>query len=399
MNATRDDFSKRTKSDLALRASYQCSLCKDSTVGPSDETSNAVTMIGVAAHIAAAAPGLGARRYDYSMTPEQRGSIDNGIWLCANCSVLIDRDEARFSAQYLHELKLSHEASRRLQGQGDVNREDIIAIGPSLIALGAVLRFGPDGCRFRISHFLEGNIRELWALSVDFGKWPEKDRYVLSNELGYGGLLTQPPLIERTGLGHEVTVQIQATTDRRDAMKTKTMCGQTGKMLDGMDAMMSLFSNVLSLAHGTWFADLKSGSFISDYHERYSDSAWLSRLIMMEIIRLSFVPRKSRTADKQVAPLAWVNRVNSVCTPSFELTEQYLSIRIDAELEGVGNWSGELPVFICTPEQLHKGRDQAKRNALMIRPTVDHGLVEAVPVDNKQPIALSCRDDKPDPTC
>jgi hypothetical protein len=372
MTTTRDDFSKRTKSDLALRASYQCSLCKASTVGPSDETSNAVTMIGVAAHIAAAAPGPGARRYDHSMTSDQRGSIDNGIWLCASCSVLIDRDEARFSAQYLHELKLKHEASKRLQGQGDADRDDIIAIGPSLIAIGSVLLFGPDGCLFRISHFLEGNIRELWALSVDFGKWPDEDRYVLSNELGYGGLLSQPPAIERTEFGHEVTVQIQAATDRRDAMTIKTMCRETGRMLDGMEAMESVFSNVLSLAQGTWFTDIQSGSFISDYRERYADSAWLSRLIMMEIIRLSFVPRKSSAANKKVAPLAWVKRVNSVKIPTFELTEQYLSIHVDAELEGVGKWSGALPVFICTPEQLQEGREQAKRNALMISPTVDH---------------------------
>ncbi|WP_205300065.1 hypothetical protein [Pantoea sp. Tr-811] len=383
MKSNRDDFSKRTKSDLALRACYQCSLCKEPTVGPSDEASNAVTMIGVAAHIAAAAPGPGARRYDHSMSPEQRGSIDNGIWLCANCSVLIDRDEARFTAQYLHELKLIHEASKRLQGQGNVSCEDIIAIGPSLIALGSVLRFGPNGCRFRISHFLEGTIRELWALSVDFSKWPDEDRYVLSNELGYGGLLSQPPLIERTEFGHEVTVLIQAATDRRDAIKTKIMCGHTGRMLDGMNAMESLFSNVLGVAHGTWFADLHNGSFISDYYERYSDSVWLSRLVMKEIIRLSFVPRKSRSANKQMAPLAWVNRVNSVSTPTFELTEQYLSIHVDAALEGVGNWSGELPVFISTPEQLQKGREQAKTDAFMISPTVNQGVVEALPVDMK----------------
>ncbi|WPP00566.1 hypothetical protein SFA35_04065 [Pseudomonas sp. HR96] len=383
MTSSRDNFSKKTKSVLALRASYECSLCKVSTVGPSDEASNAVTMIGVAAHIAAAAPGPGARRYDHSMTPEQRGSIDNGIWLCASCSVLIDRDEARFSTQNLHELKLSHEASRRLQGQGEVSRDDIIAIGPSLIALGAVLRFGPDGYRFRISHFLEGNIRELWAMSVDFSKWPDEDRYVLSNELGYGGLLSQPPAIERTELGYEVTVQIQVATDRRNAMTTKTMCTETGRMLGGVDAMESVFGNVLGMAHGTWFTDLQSGSFISDYHERYVGSDWLSRLIMMDIIRLSFVPRNSRAANKKVAPLAWVNRVNSVSTPTFELTEQYLSIHVDAELEGVGNWSGVLPVFICTPEQLQEGRDQARRNALLISPTVDHGLVEALPVDKK----------------
>lgn len=383
MTYSRDDFSKRTKSDLALRASYQCSLCKESTVGPSDEASNAVTMTGVAAHIAAAAPGSGARRYDHSMTPEQRRSIDNGIWLCATCSVLIDRDEARFSAQYLHELKLSHEASRRLQRQGEVSRDDIIAIGPSLIAIGAVLRFGPDGCRFRISHFLEGNIRELWALSVDFSKWPDEYRYVLSNELGYGGLLSQPPAIERTEFGHEVTVQIQVATDRCNVMTTKTMCRETGRMLGGMEAMESLFGSVLGMAHGTWFADLQSGSFISDYHERYAGSAWLSSLIMMEIIRLSFVPRNSRTANKKVIPLAWVNRVNRVSIPTFELAGQYLSIHIDAELEGVGSWSGVLPVFISTPEQLQEDRDRAQRNALLISPTVDHGLLEALPVDKK----------------
>ncbi len=383
MTSSRDDFSKRTKSDLALRASYQCSLCKGSTVGSSDEASNAVTMIGVAAHIAAAAPGPGARRYDHSMTPEQRGSIDNGIWLCASCSVLIDRDEARFSAQYLHDLKLSHEASRRLQGQGDVSRDDIIAIGPSLIALGAVLRFGPDECRFRISHFLEGNIRKLWALSVDFSKWLDEDRYVLSNELGYGGLLSQPPAVERTEFGYEVTVQIQAATDRRNSIKIKTMCRETARMLDGMEAMESLFGNVLNLAHGTWFADIQSGSFISDYYERYADSAWLGRLIMMEIIRLSFVPRNSRAANKRVAPLAWVNRVNSVIIPTFELTEQYLSIHVGAELEGVGNWSGVVPVFICTPEMLKENRDRAQRNALLIGSAVDQGLVEALPVDKE----------------
>lgn len=383
MTNPRDDFTKRIKNDLALRASYQCSYCKTSTVGPSDEASNAVTMIGVAAHIAAAAAGPGARRYDHSMTSEQRGSIDNGIWLCASCSVLIDRDEVRFTPQYLHELKRKHEASRRLKGQDDVNHDDIIAIGPRLIALGSVLRFGPDGCRFRISHFLEGDIRELWTLGVDFGQWADEERYVLSNELGYGGLLSQPPAIERTEFGHEVTVQMQAATDRRDAMTIKTMCAKTLRMLDGMDAMESLFSNVLSLAHGTWFTDLQSGSFISDYHERYAGSAWLSRLIMMDIIRLSFVPRKSRAANKEWAPLAWVNRVNSVSIPSFELTDQYLLIHVDAELAGVGNWSGVLPVFICTPTQLRDGREQAKRNALVISPTVDHGLVEAVPVDKK----------------
>jgi len=118
MRRSRDDFSQRTKNDLALRASYLCSYCKRSTVGPSDEGPDAVTMTGVAAHICAAAPGPGARRYDPAMTPEQRSHIDNGIWLCASCSVLIDRDQERFSVEALRQMRRDHEASRRLGSNG-----------------------------------------------------------------------------------------------------------------------------------------------------------------------------------------------------------------------------------------------------------------------------------------
>lgn len=133
MMKTRDDFSSRTKLDLALRASYLCSLCKRSTVGPSDEAPDAVTMIGVAAHICAAAPGPGARRHDPTMTPEERSHIDNGIWLCASCGVLIDRDEKRCTADALRRMKLDHEGSRRLEGSDSDADGDLIAIGQNIV--------------------------------------------------------------------------------------------------------------------------------------------------------------------------------------------------------------------------------------------------------------------------
>lgn len=68
--AARDDFSSKVKSAVALRAGYHCSFkgCLPSTVGPSDESEMAVTNVGEAAHITAAAPGPGARRYDPKMT-------------------------------------------------------------------------------------------------------------------------------------------------------------------------------------------------------------------------------------------------------------------------------------------------------------------------------------------
>ncbi|WP_406833855.1 hypothetical protein [Pseudomonas asiatica] len=65
--------------------------------------------IGVAAHIAAAAPGPGARRYDPNMTSQARSSAANGIWLCQSCSKLIDTDEVRFPVELLNEWKFRAE--------------------------------------------------------------------------------------------------------------------------------------------------------------------------------------------------------------------------------------------------------------------------------------------------
>ena len=68
--------------------------CNVSTAGPSDESAAGVMSIGVAAHIASAAQGPGARRFDPNMTPEERSGIENGIWLCQSCAKKIDDDEA-----------------------------------------------------------------------------------------------------------------------------------------------------------------------------------------------------------------------------------------------------------------------------------------------------------------
>jgi hypothetical protein len=64
--------------------------------------------IGVAAHICAAAPGVGARRYRADMTPEQRKSHENGIWLCQDCAKAIDSDDSIFTEAFLHTWKQKH---------------------------------------------------------------------------------------------------------------------------------------------------------------------------------------------------------------------------------------------------------------------------------------------------
>lgn len=111
----RDDFAEATKRVLAERAAYLCSnpMCRSLTVGPHSSPGKSLKM-GIAAHICAAAPD--GPRYDPNQTQEERKSIENGIWLCHNCSDLVDKDEQRYPKELLTEWKQQHEIFVRQDG-------------------------------------------------------------------------------------------------------------------------------------------------------------------------------------------------------------------------------------------------------------------------------------------
>lgn len=104
-----NDFSPQTKRKLQDRAGNRCSLCSHPTSGPSAESGSAVSNTGVAAHIHGAATGPGSRRHLSDMPPAECSDIANGIWLCACCAVLIDRDDQTYTADDLRERKRLHE--------------------------------------------------------------------------------------------------------------------------------------------------------------------------------------------------------------------------------------------------------------------------------------------------
>ena len=114
----RDDFNKDTVLRAAQRTAFRCSFCRVPTIGPSRESNNAVSNIGVAAHICAAAPG--GKRYDPNMTKQQRKSIDNCIWMCQVHAHLIDTDEITYSVSMLKEMKAKAEADAE-KAIADVN--------------------------------------------------------------------------------------------------------------------------------------------------------------------------------------------------------------------------------------------------------------------------------------
>lgn len=116
MASTRDDFTAAVRKSLAHRVGFACSNpgCQAPTAGPSEEAETSRSDVGVAAHITAAA--IGGKRYDRSLTADERSSIDNGIWLCQVCAKKIDDDVKTYPVEVLKQWKINAEAgaARRL---------------------------------------------------------------------------------------------------------------------------------------------------------------------------------------------------------------------------------------------------------------------------------------------
>jgi tetratricopeptide (TPR) repeat protein len=126
----RDEFTGAVKNLLARRVAFRCSSpsCGRATVGPrhlDDESAS----IGVAAHITAAAPG--GPRYDATLSPQQRSSASNGIWLCQSHARLIDADPEGYPVALLHECRAAAEERARgeLNGSGPALAQEPSEIG------------------------------------------------------------------------------------------------------------------------------------------------------------------------------------------------------------------------------------------------------------------------------
>jgi hypothetical protein len=120
----RDDFTTRIKKRLAERVANHCSNpeCQQTTSGPQEDPEKSIN-VGVAAHITAASEN--GPRFDPSLTPEQRQSIKNGIWLCQTCAKLIDNDQIRYNVDTIRKWKKITEenTSRKLEAHGK-DKED-----------------------------------------------------------------------------------------------------------------------------------------------------------------------------------------------------------------------------------------------------------------------------------
>ena len=96
---------------LAKRAGYICTYpdCRRMTIAGSADRKSGLTIVGVAAHITAAAPG--GPRYDPLMKREERSSELNGIWMCQTHAKFVDDNPSVCAIDELQRWKRLHPES------------------------------------------------------------------------------------------------------------------------------------------------------------------------------------------------------------------------------------------------------------------------------------------------
>lgn len=356
----RDDFSKPTIRALALRAGYCCSLseCRRPTVGPSEAGPDKHVNIGVASHISAAAPG--GPRYDSAMTSEQRSSIINGIWLCQTHSRLIDVDTDAFPTHRLHEIKLAHETAQvaRLAGtSAPILDSDFIALGPDLVFTGELIGIETNIWSFRLDHFVVGDLSDLIRFGESFTNLDLYDRFVLVNAIGDGRELADGPRWSKQHNQLSLSVTVIESFPRIDAHnlpmdialnEVNDIFITNGDLatVRGLDSLPQKIKLCLSTNRGEIWFHPSLGTRIREYAQAFFGSPWLSRLIKLETIRMACIPHAEHDPNQRMTPLMSVRKVEVVEMLSTHGSKGFFPFRFQLDIEGVGTWSREIPIYI-----------------------------------------------------
>ncbi len=127
----RFDFKAEIKNAVAKRANYLCSRCGKLTQYPLEKDKIKVANLSIIAHIFPAI-NTGPRGHEWvepDISPKFLETIDNAIFLCVNCSCLIDANQGEeFTAVDLFAMKKNHEEKVRNMTIPKNDQDDFLKI-------------------------------------------------------------------------------------------------------------------------------------------------------------------------------------------------------------------------------------------------------------------------------
>lgn len=323
----RDNFSKKDIETLRTRVANKCSnpKCRKVTTGPAYE-SNKASILGDAAHICAASPG--GPRYDPNMTPQERKSIDNGIWLCKGCARQIDIDDNSYPKELLYqwknlaEKKAREEINQPLFNQNEVNEQIVNSIS-SLIgysttsvhnlihnAISAEVKaLESRDTRFKVFHKFdkkgisyifqpkENVVLNLEFLSKDISSLKEKynsfiqhgrDLIINSSEIAISGSNLFTEIMKETSIVRFSKSKMNATVRLRfyeeKTQKIIPFNDISGTVVFGSESFLfegNLFNNILNIKF----------QFCKNFSVRISSKVSLEEWEKQDILKLPYFPK------------------------------------------------------------------------------------------------------------
>jgi hypothetical protein len=355
MTNTRDNFSKQAVRALAGRVGFRCSFpgCGLMTIGPKTKSVEETVLVGEACHIQAASPG--GPRFDPLMTPEERRSISNGIWLCRQHARLIDADEGNYSAETLHQWKSAAEAGTykglsELIKTGIPKANTLICLNPQLIFEGIWTGATDDIWRFTVKKFIYGDQKALREFQVA-GKGQRKDFIIIESQ-GDGRMIHNEFEWKQLDDNIEFSVRVFPSVIRRNpehigsgpAMGEKMLENGRMRMISGKELAIQKIGFLLNTNQGATFMNRGYGSLFNFYYQEHNHNrALLNRLIKVELTRLITIP----TNPEQPAGQPELNFINRIYEVRIGLGDKNtVPVWISLEWGDGSSWEGDFIVHV-----------------------------------------------------
>lgn len=204
----RDDFSRKTKRELAERVAYHCGFpdCTARTIGPDLNDPAKSLLLGEAPHITAASPG--GPRYDDGLSQAERRGHANGIWMCRHHARLVDADKSYTDETLrLWKQQAEHRAGADLArgyAAGTVMATTLVGLGLDLVLEAEWA--GWSGTtepvwEFRVVGYVRGGLEDLIRFLGDLPGLPTHQRVVVVESQGEGRVLRSGASLKREGTG------------------------------------------------------------------------------------------------------------------------------------------------------------------------------------------------------
>jgi hypothetical protein len=118
-------------------------------------------------------------------------------------------------------------------------------------------------------------------------------------------------------------------------------------MVSGLEALPQQVKTCLSHQIGESPFHPEFGTRFAEYYRRLVGTPWLGHFLKLELIRQAAIPYLDPLNGRQYTPLQCVERVFGVEVLADAPANDWLPIRVELEVKGVGPWRRDLTV--CMP--------------------------------------------------